>query len=201
MSDVKPGKLIAIEGPNRAGKTTVLREVARQLRQHGHNMRVVNEFQSTVGQDVRVILGQDWLTPETRALLYAAVRLDSLRTTQPQLDRGCTLLYDRYLWSSLAYHSETPELRDFCEAINQPCRPPDYVVVLDGEPERLAERDPHSKLGQQFVHDLERQRQVRQVLLDLAHEAQMPVVDALQDLDVVVDDVVQLLRRYLELHR
>lgn len=191
--------IIAVEGINRVGKTTLLRRLPGELRQHGYNVRATHEFDCPIGRALQDTLSQDGLSPETRVLLHAAIRLDSVRQNQPLLDAGTTLLYDRYLWSSLAYHH--PECaQDFLLEANRLCPRADLNIVLDADPQKLLERTADSKLGQQYVDDLERQKLARLTYLDLvrAFPEQAVTGDALRDPDKLLDDIVWFVRHFLD---
>jgi dTMP kinase len=101
---MKSGTFITFEGPEGAGKTTIINMVARQL----DNVLVTRE---PGGIDIaeqirRVILdkGNTAMDPRTEALLYAAARRQHLiEKVKPALAEGKVVLCDRFVDSSLAY--------------------------------------------------------------------------------------------------
>lgn len=70
-------------------------------------------------------------SPEVMALLFAADRLDHLQNEiLPNLDKGLTVISDRYYLSEFAYQSVDVEL-GWLREINSKCRRPDFTMFLD----------------------------------------------------------------------
>jgi dTMP kinase len=137
---MESGIFITFEGPDGAGKTTIISMVAEQLK----NTLLTRE---PGGIDIaeqirRVILDKDntAMDPRTEALLYAAARRQHLmEKVKPALDAGRVVLCDRFLDSSLAYQGyarglgieEVFNINQF--AIEQMM--PDLTIYFDIEPE------------------------------------------------------------------
>lgn len=95
------GKLIAIEGVDGAGKTTIAGEVIVALRNQGLYAVIENESHGVVGQAIRY-----FLQPKTDshhsgllALLFAAARLENEPRIEALLKAGHLVLSDRNIWS------------------------------------------------------------------------------------------------------
>lgn len=102
------GLFISFEGPEGAGKTTVLQEVAKRLKEQGHAVVVTREPGGIpIAEKIReVILDTDHqaMDGKTEALLYAAARRQHLvEKVLPALEEGKIVLCDRFIDSSLAY--------------------------------------------------------------------------------------------------
>jgi dTMP kinase len=182
-----PGRLIAFEGVEGAGKSTQLDLLRQALEGPSREVVVTREPGGTVaGERVRDLLldpGVE-LDPRAEALLFAAARAELVeRVIRPALERGAVVLCDRYLDSSLAYQGGARGLgRHAVAEVNRFATGgilPDLVVLLDLDPaDGLARRsrDPDRIEGQ----DLAFHRRVRQAFLDLAADdpARFCVVDA-----------------------
>ncbi|WP_462410014.1 dTMP kinase [Neobacillus sp. Marseille-QA0830] len=134
------GTFITFEGPDGAGKTTILSMVA----EHFPNALVTRE---PGGIDIaeqirRVILAKEntSMDPRTEALLYAAARRQHLvEKVMPALEDGKIVLCDRFVDSSLAYQgyarglglNEVFSINQF--AIEQMM--PDLTIYFDIDPE------------------------------------------------------------------
>ncbi|MCL8208370.1 MAG: dTMP kinase [Actinomycetia bacterium] len=135
------GRLFVFEGPERVGKTTQVRAVARWLTEAGVSVTVVREPGGTpLGEHLRTLLldGQVAPLPETEALLFAAARAELVgRVVRPALAAGHVVLADRFTLSSLAYQVYGRGLpRELVEAANRLATgdlQPDLTVVLLGE--------------------------------------------------------------------
>jgi dTMP kinase len=105
---VPAGKLIVLEGPEGAGKTTQAPLVARWIERLGYEVVAVREpGGTTIGDEVRRLVLD---TPDgavadaTEALLYIASRAQLVdRVVRPALARGAMVLLDRFFLSTYAY--------------------------------------------------------------------------------------------------
>ncbi|KAA6443736.1 dTMP kinase [Bacillus swezeyi] len=102
------GLFITFEGPEGAGKTTVLQAAAQELMKNGHSVLTTREPGGIdISEQIReVILNpkNTGMDPKTEALLYAAARRQHLiEKVKPALDKGKIVLCDRFIDSSLAY--------------------------------------------------------------------------------------------------
>jgi dTMP kinase len=103
-----PGRFIAFEGGEGAGKSTQSRLLAAELERRGLEVVITREPGGTEGAEaIRALVldpnGPGWGS-EAEALLFAAARADHVaRLIRPALDRGAWVVCDRYLDSSRAY--------------------------------------------------------------------------------------------------
>ena len=105
---MKRGVFITVEGPEGAGKTTIITKVAEQLKKEGYRIVLTREPGGIpIAEQIReVILNRDntAMDPRTEALLYAAARRQHLmEKVVPALTEGAIVLCDRFVDSSLAY--------------------------------------------------------------------------------------------------
>ena len=170
-----PGRLIAFEGVEGAGKSTQLELLRRQLEGRGREVVVTREPGGTpVGERVRALLldPEVEIYPRAEALLFAAARAELVeRVIRPALERGAVVLCDRYLDSSLAYQGGARGLgHGPVEEVNRLATGgllPDLVVLLDLDPadglrRRQGDRDRIE------AQDLDFHRRVREAFRALA---------------------------------
>ena len=136
------GHFIVIEGLDGAGSTTQVRKLAEWLRGRGQD--VVETAEPTggpLGKLIRRILqgeqtGSDGQTmhPDAIAALFVADRVDHIHCEiQPALDRGCIVISDRYVHSSLAYQGVECDL-DWVATMNGPMKRPDLTIFVEVDP-------------------------------------------------------------------
>jgi dTMP kinase len=101
------GRLIVLEGAEGVGKSTQHRLLAARLSSRGEDVVALREPGGTpVGDEIRRILldpASD-IVPLAEALLYMASRAQLVVTTiAPALERGATVLLDRFFLATYAY--------------------------------------------------------------------------------------------------
>ncbi|MEK1402575.1 dTMP kinase [Limosilactobacillus fermentum] len=209
------GRFISFEGPDGAGKTSVLTEIRTGLvNQLGDQVVYTREpGGNPIAEQVRAVLldkqngaMDDW----TEALLYAASRRQHVvETLKPALEAGKLILCDRYLDSSIAYQGGGRELGiDRIWALNQYAIDgllPDLTIFLDLPVETGLARIEKGRA--ETINRLDEQttnfhRRVRQAYLTLAERfpERIVKVNADQELARVIEDVRSAIHaRYADL--
>ncbi|QJC50165.1 dTMP kinase [Paenibacillus albicereus] len=106
--NVPKGLFITIEGGEGAGKTTLIRSLAKELQARGRSVLTTREPGGIpIAEKIRsVILDKTHTSMDARteALLYAAARRQHLvEKVVPALEAGQWVICDRFIDSSLAY--------------------------------------------------------------------------------------------------
>ncbi|MDR7080371.1 dTMP kinase [Neobacillus niacini] len=137
---MKNGFFITFEGPDGAGKTTIISMVAKELK--GALLTREPGGIDIAEQIRKVILDKENIAMDSRteALLYAAARRQHLvEKVKPALEDGKVVLCDRFVDSSLAYQGHARGLGiDEVYSINQFAidkMMPDLTIYFDIEPE------------------------------------------------------------------
>jgi dTMP kinase len=134
------GTFITFEGPDGAGKTTIINMVAKQL---GDILLTREPGGIDIAEQIRAVIldkSNTAMDPRTEALLYAAARRQHLiEKVKPALDAGRIVLCDRFVDSSLAYQGYARGLGiDEVFSINQFAIEnlmPELTIYFDIEPE------------------------------------------------------------------
>ena len=102
---VKQGRFITVEGIDGAGKSTHIEALAAWLRGRGHDVVQTREPGGTaLAEALREIVLHQPMDALTEALLVFAARRDHLvQRIVPALERGATVLCDRFTDASFAY--------------------------------------------------------------------------------------------------
>lgn len=101
------GRLLVLEGAEGVGKSTQLAALAGWLRERGLPVTVVREPGGTpLGEAIRALLldPSGHVEPRAEALLFMASRAQLVATViRPALERGETVIADRFFLSTYAY--------------------------------------------------------------------------------------------------
>ncbi|WP_193142426.1 MULTISPECIES: dTMP kinase [unclassified Meridianimarinicoccus] len=144
----QPPRFISFEGIDGSGKSTQARLLAEHLRAQGREVVLTREPGGSPGaEDIRrLVLGgePDRWSPETEILLFTAARRDHWeRTIQPALDRGATVITDRFADSTRVYQGTTRgDLTDMVDRLHTLMIgvQPDLTFVLDLPPAQGLDR-------------------------------------------------------------
>jgi dTMP kinase len=202
------GMFITFEGPDGAGKTTILNMVASQFpkalvtREPG-GIEIAEQIR-------RVILDKEntAMDPRTEALLYAAARRQHLiEKVKPALEAGQTVLCDRFVDSSLAYQGYARNLGiDEVFTINQFAIEnlmPELTIYFDIEPELGLMRINKNKgreVNRLDLENLEFHQKVRTGyhLLIERFPDRIVKIDASGQVDEVYEKTLQVIKAKLE---
>lgn len=204
------GAFIVLEGLDGAGTTTMARHLIETLENEGVPAAFTCEpSNGPIGTLIRQALGGRLVRPDgtrldgtTLALLFAADRIDHHGSEiAPLLDRGVTVVCDRYFLSSLAYQGQEIDT-DFVEGANSRAPTPDLTLFLRVTPQTALSRRRRRYSGEELYEALETQRRVADAYekaMDRHREShQVRIIDAERGLPEVAADCVDAVRRVLE---
>lgn len=198
---------ITFEGPEGAGKTTVIQKIAERLAQENIDVLATREPGGIeIAEKIRTIIlnpAHTAMDERTEALLYAAARSQHyFEKVRPALDTGKMVICDRFIDSSLAYQGyargigvdEVLSINEF--AIGK--KLPDITILFDLEPEiGLARIHAHREreVNRLDVESIAFHQKVREGYLQLVdrYPERIHVVNADQTIERVVEDVWALL--------
>lgn len=151
---MEKGFFITFEGPEGAGKSTIIKRIEEDLIHEGFEVVLTREPGGIeIAEKIRSIIldkNHTMMDGRTEALLYAAARCQHLiEKVIPALEDGQIVLCDRFIDSSLAYQGFARGLGiDEVLSINQFAidnHMPDLTLYLDVSPETGLNRIQKSK--------------------------------------------------------
>ncbi len=138
-------RFIAFEGLDGSGTTTQAKRLVERLEQAGAAAVYTYEPSAFLpGATIRRLLAREEpVHPTTMAFLYAADRNEHLFRDKTGvvalLERGKSVVTDRYLFSSLAYQGSEAD-REFVRTLNERFPLPEHLVYLDVDPDTAIRR-------------------------------------------------------------
>lgn len=203
------GHFFALEGIDGSGKSTQLKLLARRLEEEGVPCLATCEpTDGPIGKLLRQVLtGQVKCDSRVVAPLFAADRLDHLLREEAGLcrtvERGVTVLTDRYYFSSYAYQSVDLPLEWVIE-VNRPCAGllrPTATLFLDVSPELALERIAQNRDGAELFETRDRLTRTREqyfkaFALEQDRE-RVIVIPGDRDVETVAGDIWRAVRTLL----
>lgn len=210
---MKNGKFITFEGPEGAGKTTIIELLKNHFQKTGFEAVFTREPGGIhIAEKIReVILNKDHTNMDgrTEALLYAAARRQHLvEKVIPALQEGKTVICDRFIDSSLAYQGyarglgidEVYSINEF--AING-CFP-DLTIYFNIEPEvglKRIEANSNREKNRLDLEGLAFHRKVQEGYKEVVEKFQDRIIsiNANNPKEDVLKDVITVLENHLNI--
>jgi dTMP kinase len=187
--------LIAIEGIDGAGKTTVASFLKKELEKRGYKVALLKEpTDSPWGKRLK----ESSLSHEEELELFILDREYNVKNNiLPALKNNKIVILDRYYYSNIAYQGALGFNIEDIRRRNEEIAPkPDLVIILDVSPEKGVERVARRGKPDRF-EDIEYLRRVREIFLSMKNN--VIVIDAEQNLEKirkrVLSAVLNLLRQ------
>ena len=181
------GKLITFEGIDGSGKSTQIKLISEILHKNNIDNIVIREPGGTkISEKIRDILldNDNTISKYTEALLFLSSRSQLVNEViKPALNRGCYILCDRYIDSTIAYQgygrgidlSQIKLLNDLAiESIY-----PDITFILDV--------NVNTSLSRRLTKSKDRMEQVNENFLIKVRKAYLKIADDDKKRCIVVD--------------
>jgi dTMP kinase len=210
---MKQGTLISIEGPEGAGKSSVLEALLPRLENAGIAYLTTREPGGVeIAEKIREVIldpSNTEMDPKTELLLYIASRRQHLaERVLPALKAGKLVIMDRFIDSSVAYQgfgrglavADIEWLNQFATDGLKPNRTFYFDIDVEEGLARIA-KSASREVNRLDLEGLSLHEKVRQGYLAILEKEPQRVVkiDASQPFDQVVEDTWLLLKEVLEI--
>ena len=203
---MKKGLIISFEGPDGAGKTTVINRLLPILSEKLNRSIVSTREPGGVDiaeriRDVILDVNHTSMDDKPELLLYMAARRQHfVEKVLPALKSGKLVLIDRFIDSSVAYQGSgrglDKQVISWLNDFATDSRKPDLTLYFDIDSEtglaRIA-KNAEREINRLDLEKLEMHQRVRQGYLELAEleKSRVVTIDASQDLEQVVADALK----------
>ena len=198
------GRFITFEGIDGSGKSTQARLLSAFLKSRGTDVILTREPGGSPGaEEIRRLLVEGpperW-SAETEILLFTAARRDHLeKTIGPALDRGATVISDRFADSTRVYQGAARgELRALVDTLHDAviATEPDLTFVIDMDPVQALSRGLARKSGEDRFEDMGQgfQQRLRDGFHALVHDNpdRCHLIDGHRDPNAIAEEIATL---------
>ncbi|MGT2771719.1 dTMP kinase [Streptococcus marimammalium] len=211
---MRTGKIISFEGPDGAGKTTVLESLLPVLQKKFTGQVIMTREPGGVeiAEKIRHIIldvKHTSMDSKTELLLYAAARRQHLvEKILPELVKGNLVLIDRFIDSSVAYQGYGRGISisdvDWLNHYATDGIKPDLTFLFDLSSEAglgRIQKNHNREVNRLDLEKLDMHKRVRQGYLSIAKQEpnRFKVIDASQALENVIKETQAILENFLEL--
>lgn len=198
-------RFITFEGIDGSGKSTQARLLAAYLKAKNVDVVLTREPGGSPGaEEIRRLLVEgapDRWSGETEILLFTAARRDHLeKTIRPAIDRGATVISDRFADSTRIYQGAARgELKDVVNSLHDQMIgiEPDLTFVIDMEPREALSRGLARQSGEdrfeEMGHDFQERLRDGFHTLVKDHPNRCHLIDGHRDESVIAHDVALIL--------
>ncbi len=188
--------LIAIEGIDGAGKTTLAKKLKKWFENRGMKATIVKEpGESEWGKMVRE---RNFSAEEELELFLKDREVNVKEKILPEISKGNVVIMDRYYYSNIAYQGAKGLSIDEIKAKNERIAPkPDIVLLLDCSPEKCVERVKKRGKTSRF-EKLDYLKKVRELFLKIAStDERVKIINAEKSEKEVFESAIKIIEEFL----
>lgn len=194
---LRKGKIIVIEGIDKAGKTTQAKLLEKEL---GSKCVRIDfpDYTTPVGKEIKQFLdGKRNYPDEVKMMLLSANRWEKKGEIEKMVGKGTTVIMNRYYQSNLVYGISKGLKLDWLLSLDKGLPKADLVIVIDIRPQTLVSRS--KNVVDTFEKDLELIRRVKKNYKILANKFNWRTVEGEKSVDEVHNQVLRIVRKIVKI--
>ncbi len=196
---MRRGKIIVIEGIDKAGKTTQANLLLKKLKGKKYVKFDFPDYSTPVGIEIKQFLdGKRNYSDEVKMMLLSANRWEKKSKIESIIGKGTTIIMNRYYQSNLAYGISKGLKLKWLLALDEGLPKADLVVVIDIKTNTLVKRS-RNDITDTFEQDLDLIRNVRRNYKMLANKFNWHIIDGEDTVNIVNVQVVELVRKIMKI--
>ena len=195
---LRKGKIIVIEGIDKAGKTTQAKLLQKKLRSKCVRFDFP-DYSTPVGKEIKQFLdGKRGYSDEVKMILLSANRWEKKAEIQRVIGKGTTIIMNRYYQSNLVYGISKGLKLDWLLALDKGLPRADLVLVIDIKTNTLVTRSKNGIIDT-FEKDLELIRKVKKNYRILADKFNWSIIDGEKSVDDVHYQVLKIVKKIVKI--
>jgi dTMP kinase len=197
---LRKGRIVVIEGMDKAGKTTQSRVLVSALKNKGKLCASLDfpDYSTPIGREIKSFLdGKRDYPDETKLMLLSANRWERKETIDRMLSNGTILVMNRYYHSNLAYGvSKNLEL-DWLMTLDRGLPKEDLCIVLEIRPTISESRSKHA--GDLFENDKDLLKNVYKNYRKLAKLFNWKIINGERSKEEVSRDILNMVLKFVKI--
>lgn len=202
---MKRGRFIVLEGLDGCGKTTQAKLLSNELKKYNIDTYLTAEpTNSILGNIYRnILLGNIKIDEKALAPLILADRINHIESViNPMLDKGVTVISERYYLSSLAYNAQSTSsewirsMHDIDFIIK-----PDLTVFLDITPEDAVKHIGLSEKTKDAFETISKLKKARElyysaIIMEKRQNAIFSILDVVEPVEYMTHMILKAVQRH-----
>jgi dTMP kinase len=192
------GKIIVIEGTDKAGKTSQSRMLAETLKASGKVCVILDfpDYTTPIGMEIKAFLEgkRDYLS-EVKHLLFSANRWEKKKEIESMLENGTIIVMNRYWQSNLVYGAANGMDTNWLLRLDKGLPKEDIVLVILVNPSISANR---AETQDVFESDSQLAAKAYKNYLKFAKQYRWKVVDGSKSKEQVHQEITKMIRKELK---
>ena len=195
---MRKGKIIVIEGIDKAGKTTQANLLLKKFKSKCVKFDFP-DYTTPIGKEIKQFLdGKRVYSDQVKMMLLSANRWEKKTEIDRVIGKGITIIMNRYYQSNLVYGVSKGLELDWLVALDEGLPKADLVIVIDIKTDTLFTRSKNSVIDT-FEKDRELIRKVKKTYRLLAKKFTWYVVDGEKSVDDVHSQVLRIVRNTVKI--
>jgi dTMP kinase len=192
------GKIIVIEGTDKAGKTSQSRMLAETLKVSGKVCVILDfpDYTTPIGMEIKAFLeGKRDYLPEVKHLLFSANRWEKKKEIESMLENGTIIVMNRYWQSNLVYGVANGMDINWLLRLDKGLPKEDIVLMILVNPNISAKR---AEMQDAFESDPQLAAKAYKNYLKFAKQYRWKVIDGSKSKEQVHQEITKIIRKELK---
>ena len=192
------GKIIVIEGTDKAGKGSQSRMLAETLKASGKICVILDfpDYTTPIGMEIKAFLeGKRDYPPEVKHLLFSGNRWEKKKEIESMLENGTIIIMNRYWQSNLVYGVANGMDINWLLRLDKGMPKEDVVLLILVNPSVSAKR---AEIQDTFESDAQLATNAYKNYLKFAKQYRWKVIDGSKSKEQVHQEIMKIIRKELK---
>jgi dTMP kinase len=195
----KKGKIIVLEGTDKAGKTSQSRMLAETLKALGKVCVILDfpDYTTPIGMEIKSFLEgkREYYTPEVKHLLFSANRWEKKKEIESMLENGTIIIMNRYWQSNLVYGAANGMDLNWLIGLDRGLPKENIVLVILVKPNISASR---AKVQDAFESNSQLAVKAYQNYINFAKRFRWTIIDGSKSKEQVHQEIMKIIGKELK---